>query len=154
MKISTRGRYALRLMLELALNEGDQYMTIKSISQRQGISGKYLEQIISSLNRGGLVKSTRGSQGGYKLARPAEEYTVGMIIRQIEGSLAPVACMDDSDNQCQRHNKCVTLEVWRQVHEAVNEVIDNISLADLVKKARQNQEDEAEPLDNGAESNK
>ena len=115
MKISTRGRYALRLMLELALNEKDQYLTIKSISQRQGISGKYLEQIISSLNRAGFVKSSRGSQGGYKLARPAEEYTVGMIIRQIEGSLAPVACMDDSDNQCQRRNKCVTLEVWQQV---------------------------------------
>lgn len=154
MKISTRGRYALRLMLELALNEKDQYLTIKSISQRQGISGKYLEQIISSLNRAGFVKSSRGSQGGYKLARPAEEYTVGMIIRQIEGSLAPVACMDDSDNQCQRRNKCVTLEVWQQVYEAVNEVIDNITLADLADKARQNQEDEAKSSDEGAKLTK
>ncbi|NLV86175.1 MAG: Rrf2 family transcriptional regulator [Clostridiales bacterium] len=154
MKISTRGRYALRLMLELALNDGDQYLTIKSISERQGISGKYLEQIISSLNRAGYVKSCRGSQGGYKLARPAEEYTVGMIIKQIEGSLAPVACMDDLDNQCQRHNKCVTLEVWQQVYDAVNEVLDNITLADLAEKARQNQEDGAKPLADGAELTK
>lgn len=140
MKISTRGRYALRLMLELALDEGGQYLTIKSISERQGISGKYLEQIISVLSRAGYVKSTRGSQGGYKLAHPAEEYTVGMILKLIEGSLAPVACMDDETNQCARHKECVTLDVWQQLYDAINGVLDNITLAELADKARQKQQ--------------
>jgi len=131
LKISTRGRYALRLMLDLALNDKDQYITIKSISERQEISGKYLEQIISVLSRAGYVKSVRGAQGGYKLARPAEEYTVGMILRLIEGSLAPVACMDDTPNQCPRRDKCVTLSVWQKIGKAVSDVVDNITLADL-----------------------
>ncbi len=135
MKISTRGRYALRLMLDLALNGSDQYVTIKSISERQEISYKYLEQIITVLSRAGFVKSVRGSQGGYKLARPAEEYTVGMIMRLIEGSLVPVACMEDEPNQCPRSGKCVALDVWKQLDDAINSVLDNITLADLVNKA-------------------
>lgn len=133
MKISTRGRYALRLMLDLALNDKDQYITIKSISERQEISGKYLEQIISVLSRAGYVKSVRGAQGGYKLARPAEEYAVGMILRLIEGNLAPVACMDDTPNLCPRRDKCATLSVWQKIDKAVSEVVDNITLADLAK---------------------
>ncbi|MEK0452976.1 MAG: HTH-type transcriptional regulator CymR [Synergistaceae bacterium] len=132
MKISTRGRYALRLMLDLALNGPDQYVTIKSISDRQDISNKYLEQIITALSRAGYVKSIRGAQGGYKLARPAEEYTVGMVLRLIEGSLAPVACMDDTPNKCPRSNDCVTLDVWKKLNDAINDVVDNITLADLV----------------------
>ena len=132
MKISTRGRYALRLMLDLALNDPDQYVTIKSISERQDISNKYLEQIITALSRAGYVKSIRGAQGGYKLARPAEEYTVGMVLRLIEGSLAPVACMDDTPNKCPRSNDCVTLDVWKKLNDAINDVVDNITLADLV----------------------
>ncbi len=136
MKISTRGRYALRLMLDLAMNHTDQYVTIKSISERQEISGKYLEQIISVLNRAGYVKSIRGSQGGYKLAKPPGEYTVGMILRLIEGSLAPVACMDDDPNQCTRCGQCVTLDIWKQLDTAISGVIDHITLADLVEKQR------------------
>jgi len=132
MKISTRGRYALRLMLDLALNSPDQYVTIKSISERQNISNKYLEQIITALSRAGYVKSIRGAQGGYKLARPAEEYTVGMVLRLIEGSLAPVACMDDTPNKCPRSNDCVTLDIWKKLNDAINDVVDNITLADLV----------------------
>jgi Rrf2 family protein len=135
MKISTRGRYALRLMLELAMN-ADRYTAIKNISERQNISGKYLEQIISVLSRAGFVKSTRGPQGGYKLARPAEEYTVGMILRLIEGSLVPVACMEEEPNQCPRSEECVTLDVWRQIDEAVSGVVDNITLADLAAKQK------------------
>ena len=134
MKISTRGRYALRLMLELAMNDTGEYITIKSISERQQISDKYLEQIISVLNRAGFVKSVRGAQGGYKLAYPAEEYTVGMILRLIEGSLAPVACMDDPQNQCRRNHQCATLEVWQKIDEAVGTVVDHITLADLAKR--------------------
>jgi Rrf2 family protein len=134
MKISTRGRYALRLMLDLALAPPDEYITIKSIAARQEISEKYLEQIITSLSRCGYVKSTRGAQGGYKLAKSAEEYTVGMILRVIEGNLVPVACMEDEPNQCPRSLQCVTLDIWKQIDDAVNNVVDNITLADLVKK--------------------
>lgn len=137
MKISTRGRYALRLMLDLALSDPDEFVTIRSISERQEISYKYLEQIINVLHRGGFVKSVRGSQGGYKLACPAEEYTVGMILRQIEGSLAPVACMEDEPNRCPRSSMCVTLEVWKQLSDAINGVLDSITLADLAKRAQE-----------------
>lgn len=134
MKISTRGRYALRMMLDLALAPNEEFVTIKSIAARQEISEKYLEQIVTMLSRSGLVKSVRGAQGGYKLAKPAEEYTVGMILRQIEGSLVPVACMEDEPNQCPRSSKCITLDVWKQIDDAINNVVDNITLADLVKK--------------------
>ncbi len=136
MKISTKGRYALRLMLDLALNDSGKYMTLKSISERQEISMKYLEQIISVLVRAGYVKSVRGSHGGYRLALLPEEYTVGMILRLIEGSLVPVTCMEDEPNQCPRCETCVTLDVWKQVDDAVGKVIDNITLADLVRKAQ------------------
>jgi len=98
MKISTKGRYALRLMLELAGSLPDSPVTIKAISANQEISEKYLEQIIAVLSRAGFVKSTRGAQGGYRLTRPTAEYTVGMILRQIEGNLVPVACMEDNPN--------------------------------------------------------
>jgi Rrf2 family protein len=120
-------------MLDLAQN-AEHYVTIKSISERQEISSKYLEQIISILYRAGFVKSVRGSQCGYKLARPAQEYTVGMILRLIEGSLVPVACMDDNPNQCSRSKTCVTLDVWKKIDEAVSSVVDNVTLADLLMK--------------------
>jgi Rrf2 family protein len=123
-------------MLDLALNDDDHYVTIKSIAERQEISSKYLEQIISVLSRAGFVRSVRGSQGGYKLARSAEAYTVGMILRLIEGSLVPVACMDDEPNQCHRCEMCVTLDVWRQIDAAVSNIVDNITLADLAQKQR------------------
>lgn len=134
LKISTRGRYAVRLMLDLALDDTDQYITIKSISERQDISSKYLEQIISILNRAGFVKSIRGSQGGYKLSKTPSDYTIGSILRLIEGSLVPVACMDDSPNQCPRCGECVTLDIWQKIDDAVSGVVDNITLADLVAK--------------------
>ncbi len=132
MKISTKGRYALRLMLELAMSEPEVYTPVKAISVSQDISVKYLEQIITVLNRAGFVKSTRGSHGGYKLARPARDYTVGMILRLIEGSLVPVACMEDDPNRCPRHDSCATLEVWKQIDDAVSKVVDNMTLEDLV----------------------
>lgn len=133
MKISTRGRYALRLMLDLAMGDRDQYVTIKSIAERQEISVKYLEQIITALSRAGYVKSIRGPQGGYKLAHPPEDYTVGMILRLIEGSLVPVACMEDEPNQCPRCEKCATLDLWKRLDEAISSVIDHITLADLAE---------------------
>lgn len=134
MKISTKGRYALRLMLDLAINNTGEYITIKSISTRQDISDKYLEQIITQLSKAGFVKSTRGAQGGYRLAKAPEEYTVGSILRLIEGSLSPVACLDDDENVCTRSGQCATLDVWIKLNDAINNVVDNITLADLVDK--------------------
>lgn len=138
MKISTRGRYALRMMLDLAIHS-DKYITIKSIAERQEVSNKYLEQIITVLSRAGFVKSIRGPQGGYKLARPAAEYTVGMILRLIEGNLVPVACMEDTPNQCSRCDTCVTLDIWKQLEEAISSVVDHITLEDLVQRHHQKQ---------------
>lgn len=132
MKISTRGRYALRLMLDLALHNNGEYISIKEISERQGISVKYLEQIITVLNRAGFVRSIRGAQGGYILAKDPKDYTVGQIIRLLEGNLAPVSCIEDGENRCERSASCVTVEIWEQINEAVSNIIDNITLADLV----------------------
>ncbi|WP_027400208.1 RrF2 family transcriptional regulator [Anaerovorax odorimutans] len=134
MKISTKGRYALRLMLDLAVHDSGECISIKSIASRQNISEKYLEQIITQLNKAGYVKSVRGAQGGYMLSKPPEEYTVGMIIRLMEGSLAMVSCLDSKDNPCNRAIDCVTLEVWKKIGDSISEVVDNITLADLVKK--------------------
>lgn len=132
MKISTKGRYALRLMLDLALNGNGELVRIRTIAQRQEISEKYLEQIISVLNHAGFVRSVRGAQGGYRLAKEPKEYTVGMILRLTEGSLASVACLEDEENLCERVEQCATLEVYKRIDEAVNGVVDNITLQDLV----------------------
>jgi len=131
MKISTKGRYALRMMLDLALNNTGEFIKIKNISERQEISEKYLEQIVTILSRAGYVKSVRGAQGGYRLAKTPEEYTVGMILRLTEGSLAPVVCVED-DTECNRIDDCVTIEVWKQLDKAIKNVVDNITLADLL----------------------
>lgn len=132
MKISTKGRYALRLMLDIALNDAKTPVRIKDIAERQQISDKYLEQIVSSLNKAGFVKSLRGPQGGYRLTKKPEEYTVGMILRLIEGTLAPVACLDDDINNCTRADRCPTLILWEKLYDAISEVVDNITLADLI----------------------
>lgn len=136
MKISTKGRYALRLMLDLALNNTGEYIAIKSIAGRQEISDKYLEQIISILNKAGYVKSVRGAQGGYRLAKEPSEYTVGMILRLTEGSIAPVECLDDNAEVCNRTNACVTKEVWIKLYDAIKGVVDHITLQDLVDKQK------------------
>lgn len=133
MKISTKGRYALRLMLDLALHNTGEYHPIKSIAARQEISEKYLEQIISVLSRAKYVKSIRGASGGYRLAMDPSEYTVGMILRLTEGSLAPVSCLEGEQKECLRSGDCVTLEVWQKLYDAINEVVDNMTLADLVE---------------------
>lgn len=133
MKISTKGRYALRLMLDLALNNTGEYIPIKTIAKRQDISEKYLEQIISILNKAGYVRSTRGAQGGYKLAMEPKDYTVGMILTLTEGSLVPVDCLD-GEACCNRNNTCITREVWEKLYEAILGVVDNITLQDLLDK--------------------
>lgn len=131
MKISTKGRYALRIMLDLAIHNTGEYIPLKTIAGRQEISSKYLEQIIPALSKAGLVRSTRGSQGGYRLAVEAETCTVGTIVRCVEGDLNPVPCVTDEDC-CKRADKCVTIEVWQQVKRAVDNVVDNVMLQDLV----------------------
>lgn len=131
MKISTKGRYALRMMLEFALHP-DECTKINQVARRQQISEKYLEQIVTILSRAGYVKSMRGAQGGYMLTKDPAEYTVGMILRLTEGSLAPVACLE-SDELCDRSKSCVTLDVWRQLNDAINQVVDHVTLADLVR---------------------
>lgn len=131
MKISTKGRYALRLMLDLALCPSGEYIKVKDIAARQEISDKYLEQIIAVLGKAGYVKSVRGASGGYRLTRSPADYTVGMILRLTEGSLAPVACLEDEVNQCPRFQQCATVEVWKRLQQAVNSVVDTMTLADL-----------------------
>lgn len=133
MKISTKGRYALRLMLDLALHDTDGPVRIKDVAKRQEISIKYLEQIVSVLTKAGYVNSIRGPQGGYKLARKPEEYSVGMILRQTEGSLSPVACLEGEKNLCTRQEDCVTLRVWVELDEAIKSVVDKYTLADVVE---------------------
>ena len=132
MKISTKGRYALRLMLDLAVHSTGAAIPLKEVAARQDISVKYLEQIVTQLSRGGLVRSTQGAVGGYSLTRPPEEYTVGEILRQLEGSLAPVHCAEPGHTCCERADQCVTVEVWQKIQQAVNQVVDHITLADLV----------------------
>lgn len=135
MKISTKGRYALRMMIEFGMNP-DQCTKISQVAARHGISDKYLEQIVSLLHRAGYVRSIRGAQGGYMLTRRPEEYTVGMILRQTEGSLSPVSCLDDEINQCEQAERCSTLTVWQQIKDAVDQVVDNVTLADLIEEQK------------------
>ena len=132
MKISTKGRYALRLMLDLAEHNTGELIPIKEIADRQGISEKYMEQIISILKRAGFVRSMRGSQGGYMLAWDPREYTVGMILRLTEGSMAPVACLEENENPCERMETCVTVRLWKMLDEAIKGVIDHVTLEDLL----------------------
>ncbi len=134
MKISTKGRYAVRVMLDLALHNTGESIKVKQIAERQEISEKYLEQIISVLNKAGFVKSTRGAQGGYRIAGDTANYTVGMVLRLTEGSLCPVACLEDEINQCGRCDTCETLAVWKELNEAINKVVDGVTIADLAER--------------------
>ena len=138
MKLSTKGRYGLRALIDLAQYSGETPVSITSISDRQNISERYLEQLMSMLKKGGLVKSLRGAGGGYLLTRAPEEYTVGEILRPLEGDLAPVECATDRDF-CQRSRECVTVELWQDIHRAVAAVVDGTTLADLIarRQARQ-----------------
>ena len=134
MKISTKGRYALLLMGDLARADKGTLTPIKEIAARQGISEKYLEQIVRSLVRSGLVLSTRGSQGGYRLAYEPKDITVGQILRATEGDLAPVDCVADGGS-CDVEESCETVFIWRRIKEAVDDVVDGITLSDLVQQS-------------------
>ncbi len=132
MTISTKGRYALRIMLDLGAHIGET-VKLRDIAARQEISEKYMEQIIAVLNKSGYVRSTRGAQGGYQLVKQPKEYTVGMILRLTEGSLAPVECLAENALPCERSGRCATVEVYRRIYDAVNDVIDNITVQDLLE---------------------
>lgn len=121
-------------MLDLALHNTGECIKVKEIASRQGISEKYLEQIIAVLNKAGYVKSVRGAQGGYRIARAPEEYTLGMILRLTEGSLAPVACLEENYGECERCDTCETLEVWKELYDAINRVVDGVTIADLMER--------------------
>jgi Rrf2 family protein len=120
-------------MIDIGMNDKDNPVRIKDIAQRQEISEKYLEQIVSVLNKAGYVRSSRGPQGGYRLARAPKDYTVGDILTLIEGSLAPVACLDTPVNECPREAVCPTLILWKKIDDAVHGVVDSITLEDLLK---------------------
>lgn len=134
MKISTKGRYALRMLLDLASHNSGEYIALKDIAQRQGISKKYLEQIVPILNRSDILQTNRGFQGGYRLSQSPDKYTVGMILRLTEGSLAPVACLVSEPVQCERANDCITLPVWQGLHKVITDYLDNITLQDILDK--------------------
>ena len=138
--ISTRGRYALRVMVDLAEHEGAGPVPVREIAERQQISDKYLEQIIGALSRAHLVKSLRGASGGYRLGVPATGITVGMILRATEGDLAPIACMQEGATPCARSASCVSQKLFRRVYDAINSVIDQVSLTELVEEDRKGEE--------------
>ncbi len=137
MKISTKGRYALRLMLDLAMNNTGENISLKAIAERQDVSVKYLEQIIAMLNRAGYVRSERGAGGGYRLTMKPEQYTVGMILRLTEGDLCVTSCTAEEQNHCERYGECVTVKVWDKINKAISDVVDNITLADLLEEEKE-----------------
>lgn len=138
MKISTKGRYALRMMLDLAKNQGDGYVSLKDIAARQEISKKYLEQIVAILNKPDILHTNRGYQGGYRLAKSPSEYTVGDILRITEGGIAPVSCLEQHPMQCDRAETCETLPVWKGLNNVINEYLDGITLQDIIDKSNEN----------------
>ncbi len=133
MKISTKGRYAVRMLLDLAAHQGDGCVSLGEIAERQNVSRKYLEQIVPLLSASGMLRTVRGPQGGYRLARSPETCTVGEILRLTEGTLSPVACLDTEVNACARAADCPTLPVWEGLYRVVREYLDGITLADLLR---------------------
>ena len=136
MMISTRGRYCLRFLIDLAEHQGDGYIRMKDVADRQGISLKYLEKILPVLVRNSIVDGIQGKGGGYRLTRKPEEYTLSEILRLTEGSLAPVACLDCGAAPCDRSAECRTLPIWTELDRRINEYLDSVTVADLLKNGR------------------
>ena len=132
MIVSTKGRYALRVMIDLAEHQAEKYVPLKEVAARQEISEKYLENILKVLVQNGFLEGLRGKGGGYRLTRSPDQYTVGEILMLTEGSLAPVDCVEDGAD-CGREDQCVTVMLWKKLNDAINSVVDNITLADLVE---------------------
>ena len=132
MKISTKGRYALRMLIELALRKEEGFIPLKEIAKKQDISKKYLEQIVPIMNNSGLLLTNRGYQGGYKLAKDPSQITVGMLLRATEGSMAPVSCLENQQELCDRSDICMALTIWRGLEEVINEYLDGITLQNIL----------------------
>lgn len=132
MLISTKGRYALRVLIELAGYDRQQLVTLQTIADSQQISEKYLESIIVVLSKAGLVDAVRGKGGGYRLARNPEEYTIGEILKLTEGTLAPVSCLDDTPNKCPRAAECKTLPMWEKLNTIIGNYLYSVTLKDLI----------------------
>jgi len=139
MKLSTKGRYGTRAMVDLALRYGQGPILLKDIAKRQEISEKYLEHIITSLKVAGLVKSIRGAHGGYILAKSPAQIKLSQVIKVLEGSIAPVECVDDP-RTCSRVELCVTRDVWKEIKRAIDEILESISLKDLVEREKKKEE--------------
>ena len=137
MKISTKGRYALRMLIDLAEHRSDGFVALKDIANRQNISKKYLEQIVPVFNKNNILKTNRGFQGGYQLARNPDQYTVGEILRLTEGSLAPVVCLEGDPSQCERSAECATLPVWKGLYDVINKYLDGITIQDILDQQRE-----------------
>lgn len=135
MKISTKGRYALRVMLDIAIHDDGKFIPLKDIAMRQELTVKYLEQIISLLNKAGYLQSLRGNTGGYRLTKRPNEYIVGDILRITEGDLAPIACLKENNNYCLRSNECITLSFWQGLDKVIKEYVDSVTLQDLINQA-------------------
>ncbi len=131
--ISTKGRYALRVMLDLLENHDGNYIPLRDIAERQEISQKYLESITRVLSKAGFVDALHGKGGGYKLNRPPDEYTVGSILKLTEGTLAPVSCLEDNDYKCNRAESCRTLPMWKELDRIINQYLEEITIKDLKK---------------------
>ena len=136
MMISTKGRYALRVMIDIAEHQHDGYIPLKEIAARQEISEKYLEAIVKSLVKERYLQGLRGKSGGYRLTRSPEEYTVGSILRLTEGGLAPVACLEGDEVTCPRQGQCATLPMWRELNQVIDRFLDGITLEQLAAQAR------------------
>ena len=132
MMVSTKGRYALRIMVDLAENQEGGPVSLKDIAERENIGIKYLEIIVSSLNKNGLLKSVRGKNGGYMLNREPADYTISSILNAAEGSLAPVACLDHDPNTCPMSDECITLPVWQGLNEVITKYLDSITIQDII----------------------
>ena len=132
MMISTKGRYALRVMLDLASQPKEEYISLKAISERQEVSMKYLEAIVANLGKAGMLESLRGISGGYRLNKPAASYNVGDIIRAAEGELNAVSCLEESKGGCNRAGECLTLPLWQKLDRMVAEYLDSVTLEDLL----------------------
>jgi Rrf2 family protein len=132
MNVTTRGRYALRVMLDLAQHGGSGFVSLKTVAERQDISMKYLEAIVCELKKAGLLESGRGKEGGYRLSRAPEDYSVGEILRVLEDNLAPVACIKAGGVDCAHAGECMTLPMWRELDELTNAYLDRVTLQDLL----------------------
>ena len=132
MLISTRGRYALRVLLDLAENQDKGYIAMKKVAERQELSLKYIERIMPVLSKNHYVEGVQGKGGGYRLVKNPKEYRIGDILRLTEGTLAPVACLECNSKTCQREKTCKTLPMWREFYQIINDYFDNITLADLM----------------------